>query len=310
MDHGEVDLNQLVQQIIELTKARWSDQPQRRGIMVELQTALAADLPEIRGADSEIRDALTNLIFNAVDAMPGGGRIEVRTSTCVIDNEDGSSAHRVQLAVSDTGIGMDEETRRRCLEPFFTTKGERGTGLGLAMVYGMAQRHGATLEIQSQLQVGTTIRLRFPVSPAATAASARLPALRMPAHPLRILVVDDDAALVESLGTILREDGHDVTVAYGGQAGIDAFNALQRTAKPFELVITDLGMPYVDGRQVAHAVRAAAPLTPVILLTGWGQQPLAENEVPAHVDRILSKPPRLRELRAVLAELTSVAGKR
>src|SRR5581483_5610724 len=108
------------------------------------------------------------------------------------------------------------------LEPFFTTKGERGTGLGLAMVYGMAQRHGAALEIESQVGVGTTTRLLFPVSPASTAASVRLPTLRMPAHPLRILVVDDDAGLVESLGTILRDDGHDVTVTNGGQAGIDA----------------------------------------------------------------------------------------
>jgi len=305
MDHGDVDLNQLVQQIVDLTRARWSDLPQRRGVMVELKTTLAAELPEIRGADSEIRDALTNLIFNAVDAMPRGGKVEVRTNTRVIDDEDGSSAVRVQLEVSDTGIGMDEETRRRCLEPFFTTKGERGTGLGLAMVYGMAQRHGAALEIESQVGVGTTTRLLFPVSPASTAASVRLPTLRMPAHPLRILVVDDDAGLVESLGTILRDDGHDVTVTNGGQAGIDAFYAQLRTGKPFEVVITDLGMPYVDGRQVAHAVRTASPQTPIILLTGWGQQWHTENEDPAHVDRVLSKPPRLRELRVALAELTA-----
>jgi len=237
--------------------------------------------------------------------MPQGGKVEVRTSTRVIDNEDGSSALRAQLEVIDTGIGMDEETRRRCLEPFFTTKGERGTGLGLAMVYGMAQRHGAALEVESRLQVGTTIRLLFPVSPASTAASTRLPALRMPAQSLRILVVDDDAGLVESLGTILRDDGHDVTVASGGQAGIDAFHAQMRTDKPFQVVVTDLGMPYVDGRQVAHAVRTASPHTPIILLTGWGQQWHAENEDPAHVDRVLSKPPRLRELRVALAELTS-----
>ena len=305
MDHRDVELNQLVQQIVELTRARWNDQPQRRGIMVELKTALASGLPEVRGADSEIRDALTNLIFNAVDAMPNGGTIEVRTSTRQIDTDGGGCDHRVQLEVVDTGIGMDEETRRRCLEPFFTTKGERGTGLGLAMVYGMAQRHGAALEVDSKLQVGTTIRLLFPVSPAASASSVRLPALRMPAQPLRILVVDDDVGLVESLNSILREDGHEVTVAGGGQAGIDAFRARQRTTEPFQVVITDLGMPYVDGRQVAHAVRMTAPQTPIILLTGWGQLSTAENEISADVDRMLSKPPRLRELRMALAELTS-----
>ena len=305
MEHRDVELNELVQQIVELTRARWSDLPQRRGIMVELKTALAAELPEIRGADSEIRDALTNLIFNAVDAMPKGGTIEVRTSTRATDTDDGESEHWAQLEVVDTGIGMDEETRRRCLEPFFTTKGERGTGLGLAMVYGMAQRHGAALEVDSKLQVGTTIRLLFPVSPVASATSVRLPALRMPAQPLRILVVDDDVGLVESLNSILCEEGHEVTVARGGQAGIDAFRARQSTPRPFEVVITDLGMPYVDGRQVAHAVRAAAPNTPIILLTGWGQLSTAENEISADVDRMLSKPPRLRELRMALAELTS-----
>jgi signal transduction histidine kinase len=305
MEHRDVELNQLVQQIVELTRARWNDLPQRRGIMVELKCVLASGLPEIRGVDSEIRDALTNLIFNAVDAMPKGGMIEVRTSTCEIDTEDSGSEHRVRLEVSDTGIGMDEETRRRCLEPFFTTKGERGTGLGLAMVYGMAQRHGAALEVDSEPQVGTTIRLLFPISPAASVASVRLPALNMPANALRILVVDDDVGLVESLNSILREDGHEVTIARGGQAGIDAFRAQQNTTKPFEVVITDLGMPYVDGRQVAQAVRTVAPQTPIILLTGWGQLSTAENEISADVDRMLSKPPRLRELRMALAELTS-----
>ena len=305
VEQRDVEMNELVEQIVELTRARWSDLPQRRGVMVELKTILAAGLPEIRGADSEIRDALTNLIFNAVDAMPKGGTIEVRTGTRAIDTEDGDSEHRVQLEVADSGIGMDEETRRRCLEPFFTTKGERGTGLGLAMVYGMAQRHGAALEVDSEPQVGTTIRLLFPLSPAASDASVRLPALRMPAQSLRILVVDDDVGLVESLNSILREEGHEVTVARGGQAGIDAFRAQQTTPEPFDVVITDLGMPYVDGRQVAHAVRAAAPHTPIILLTGWGQLSTAENEISADVDRMLSKPPRLRELRMALAELTS-----
>ncbi len=305
MEHHDVELNQLVQQIVELTRARWSDLPQRRGIMVELKCMLASGLPEIRGADSEIRDALTNLIFNAVDAMPKGGTIEVRTSTYEIDSEDGDCDRLVRLEVSDSGIGMDEETRRRCLEPFFTTKGERGTGLGLAMVYGMAQRHSAALEVDSEPQVGTTIRLLFPVSPAASAASVRLPALKMPDRPLRILVVDDDVGLVESLNSILREDGHEVTVARGGQAGIDTFRAQQNTTQPFEVVITDLGMPYVDGRQVAQAVRTISPHTPIILLTGWGQLSTAENEISADVDRMLSKPPRLRELRMALAELTA-----
>jgi signal transduction histidine kinase len=303
-----LDVNSLVRQVIDLTRARWSDQPQRRGVMIELKTELEPNLPQIVGADNEIRDAITNLIFNAVDASPNGGVIAVRSSVLAGKPQDGSAIQCVRLEVSDTGIGMDEETRRRCLEPFFTTKGERGTGLGLAMVFGMAQRHSATLEVDSQLGLGTTIRLLFPVGGETPVASGTMAAPQLPAASLHILVVDDDPALRDSLGNALREEGHQVTTAAGGQEGIDVFQAAQQSAQPFDVVLTDLGMPYVDGRQVAAAVRAIAPDTPVILLTGWGQQMGARHEVP-QVSRVLGKPPRLKELRAALLELTAARGR-
>ncbi|HEY3653657.1 MAG TPA: response regulator [Steroidobacteraceae bacterium] len=308
LEQSDVELNRLVQQVIELTRARWSDQPQRRGIMIELKPKLAPDLLDVRGADNEVRDALTNLIFNAVDAMPDGGVIEVRTSMPAVPAHGGAPTRQVWLEVSDTGIGMDEETRRRCLEPFFTTKGERGTGLGLAMVYGMAQRHGCALEIDSKPGTGTTVRLVFPVSAAASSSTARVPTPQPTARSLRILVVDDDPVLSESLRNTLEADGHQVTTAGGGQAGIDAFRSARQTSEPFDIVITDLGMPYVDGRQVVDSVRTTTPDTPIIMLTGWGQQ-LADNERTPRVDRLLSKPPRLQELRTALAELTAGRGK-
>jgi len=301
---AQVDLSILVQQAVELTRARWSDQPQRRGIMIELKAEFEPDLPRIHGADNEIRDALTNLIFNAVDALPNGGVIGVRTSVQSVAAPDGASLRQVHLEVSDTGIGMDEETRRRCLEPFFTTKGERGTGLGLAMVYGMAQRHGCTLEVDSEPGKGTTMCLVFPAAAASPSSSARPPTLPAAVRSLRILVVDDDAALNESLRSTLQEEGHHVTGAAGGQAGIDAFRGALLTSEPFGIVITDLGMPYVDGYQVAAAVRAAAPDTPIIMLTGWGKG-LPEDSRTLQVDRLLSKPPRLQELRSALADLTA-----
>jgi DNA-binding response OmpR family regulator len=123
---------------------------------------------------------------------------------------------------------------------------------------------------------------------------------------LRILLVDDDPLLVKSLEDILNADGHDVRHANGGQAGIDAFNAALRDGARFDVVITDLGMPYVDGRRVAAAVKAASSATPVIMLTGWGQRLLAENDMPPHVNRVLNKPPRLQELRTALMELTAI----
>jgi DNA-binding response OmpR family regulator len=308
----DLELNALVQQVIDLTRARWSDLPQRRGVMIELKTVLATDLPTIRGADSELRDALTNLIFNAVDAMPQGGIIEVRTSTASAPRpnvepgqSNGEPGQYVRLEVSDTGIGMDEETRRRCLEPFFTTKGERGTGLGLAMVYGMAQRHGAELEIDSRPGAGTTMRLLFPVSAAAASSTSRTPAGQLPHRGLRILLVDDERALSEALRNALELEGHQVTVADGGHAGLEAFRSAQRLQESFDIVITDLGMPNVDGRQVVAGVRAASPATPIILLTGWSQQMAAQGDRALQADRLLGKPPRLAELRTAIAELTA-----
>src|SRR5438309_485173 len=308
---SRVACNRVLEQVINLTRARWSDLPQQRGVVIQLRTELAEDLPQIMGSEVELRDALTNLIFNAVDAMPDGGTLTLRTRV-VSGGED--AARQVHVEVADTGIGMDEETRRRCLEPFYTTKGERGTGLGLAMVYGMVQRHSAELEIESAVRRGTLVRLIFAVAdPIVPAASAR-PRPQQPLSRLRILLVDDDPMLTKSLRDILEQDGHVVTVADGGQKGIDTFTAALSHGPTFSLVITDLGMPYVDGRRVAAAIKAVSPHTPVILLTGWGQRLVAENDIPAHVDRVLSKPPRLTEVRATLADLvpvgeTSAAGR-
>lgn len=297
-----VHLDRLVQQVMNLTRARWSDMPQERGIMIEAQTDLLPDLPPIRGVEGEIREALTNLIFNAVDAMPEGGTLTLRTRVIEgLPRADAPGPKRVLIEVIDTGVGMDEATRRRCLEPFFTTKGKRGTGLGLAMVYGVAQRHGATIEIESAVGAGTTMRLIFPAhTPVDATPTPAQTSYDVPSR-LRILIVDDDPLLLKSLGDILETDGHAVTPANSGQAGLNAFHAAQARDEPFAVVITDLGMPYMDGRQVARNIKEAAPSTPVILLTGWGQRMVAEGDIPAHVDQVLSKPPRLRELREALA---------
>jgi len=198
---------------------------------------------------------------------------------------------------------MDEDTRRRCLEPFYTTKGERGTGLGLAMVYGMVQRHSAELEIDSAPGQGTTVRLSFPSHTASIVAPVQVTRPTLIDRQLRILLVDDDPVLIKSLQDTLQEDGHLVSTAHGGQAGIDAFSAAHRAERGFDVVITDLGMPHVDGRRVAAAVKAISGTTPIILLTGWGQRMIDEKETPDHIDRVLSKPPRLAPLRAALVEL-------
>lgn len=294
---GVVKLNELVQQAVELTHAKWSDQPQRRGLMIELATDLENELPLIRGSEHELRDALTNLIFNAVDAMPEGGNITLRTR---FRKPEAGDSGQVSVAVEDSGLGMDETTRRKCLEPFFTTKGERGTGLGLAMVYGMAQRHGADMEIDSEVGKGTTVRLVFPAAVATSAMAADSAPVQVEARPLRVLLVDDDELVLESMFLILRNEGHEVAVAAGGQAGIDEFLAAENRGQPYDVVFSDLGMPYVDGRKVAEKIRAASSRVWIVLLTGWGQRMEAENDRPAQVDHILSKPPKLADLRRVM----------
>jgi CheY-like chemotaxis protein len=198
---------------------------------------------------------------------------------------------------------MTETTRSRCLEPFFTTKGERGTGLGLPTVFGMLQRHGGELEIDSELGVGTTMRLVFPRAPTGVELGGRqLPAIL---RSLRILLVDDDPLLLKSMRDALELDNHQVVTAEGGQAGIDMFAAAVASGEHLDAVITDLGMPYVDGRKVAARIRQLAATVPIIMLTGWGHRLITTDDKPEHVDRVLSKPPKMADLRATLADLTT-----
>jgi signal transduction histidine kinase/CheY-like chemotaxis protein len=297
-----IQLNPLTKQSVDLSRARWSDMPQQRGVSIEMVTDFAPDIPTVLGLESDIREALVNLIFNAVDAMPNGGTLTVRTRTTKPPTPPNGDLGRVLIEVIDTGVGMDEDTRRRCLEPFFTTKGERGTGLGLAMVYGIVRRHNAEIEIDSVVGKGTTMRMSFPIPPAQEPGPDNRPAVFTAPSRQRILIVDDDPLLIKSLRDALETDGHIVTPATGGQAGIDTFEKAKADGELFDVVITDLGMPNVDGRRVASAIKQASASTPVIMLTGWGQRLTAEGDIPPFVDRVLSKPPKLKDLREALAQ--------
>jgi CheY-like chemotaxis protein len=163
----------------------------------------------------------------------------------------------------------------------------------------MAQRHSAQIEIESAPDKGTCVRLNFRAADAAPLV-ADATAVVVP-RGLTILIVDDDPVLLHSLRDVLEQDGHTVVAASGGQEGIDLATAAQAAGRPFSIAFTDLGMPHVDGRQVARALKALTPRLPVILLTGWGQRLVSDGDVPADVDVVLSKPPRLRELREALA---------
>jgi len=295
----QVSLNALAEQVIDMTRPRWRDMPQSNGITIEVDTQFASDTPHLMGIESEIREAFTNLVLNAVDAMPEGGKINVRTHLHY-DRNNIKHPKQVVVAISDSGMGMSEETKKRCLEPFFSTKGKRGTGLGLAMVYGVMERHEGSIEIESEPGKGTTFFLKFPVRKRVAGADEDEDN-GGEVKPLNILCIDDEPLVRELIKEMLERDGHRVEVSDGGQSGLDEFRLARERKRPFDVVITDLGMPYLDGRQVAKAVKLESPGTPVVMLTGWGAFMKEEGDAPK-VDSILSKPPRSKELREALSK--------
>jgi signal transduction histidine kinase/ActR/RegA family two-component response regulator/HAMP domain-containing protein len=304
----ELNINHVVEQVVDMTRPRWRDIPQSNGVTVEVVTELAPNLPELVGIESEVREAVTNLVINAVDALPNGGRITVRSRLTRGDVHQKSDQYltHVVIEVSDTGTGMTEETRKRCLEPFFSTKGKRGTGLGLAMVYGVMQRHEGNIEIESELGKGTTFRLVFPVRSATPTISTS--SGHSPATPLNVLCVDDEPLLRELLKEMLERDGHAVTASDSGETALAAFRQARGSGRPFDVVITDLGMPYMDGRQLTQALKQESPDTPVVMLTGWGAFMKEDGSAPGQIDALLSKPPRSNEIRETLARVVSQAG--
>lgn len=286
-----LDLSRLVTDAIALTRPRWKDQSQAKGIDIDVRPRLATDLPRVRGNATEIRETLVNLIINAIEAMPQGGWLTLSTR---------ADEKRVYVEIEDTGVGMTEAVLRRCMEPFFTTKGAQSSGLGLSVAYGVLQRHGGLLEVESAPGEGTRVRLTFPSSekePAPAPEAVTTPTA--PAH-LNILVVDDDPLVREVVSGYLTTAGHAVETASDGQEGLQKF-----LAGRFDLVIADQGMPALTGVQLAAVVKRSAPNKPIILLTGWGDQMKAAGERPAEVDRILSKPVTLQDLLDAVGQLAS-----
>jgi signal transduction histidine kinase/ActR/RegA family two-component response regulator len=302
---ASVDLNKVIHDAIELTRPRWRDLPQRHGINIHVDTNLSPDLPPLLGDQSEVREALTNLVFNAVDALPQGGTITFTTR--IMDRPgpktgEPATPHLI-LEVRDNGVGMDEKTRQRCFEPFFSTKAQRGgTGLGLAMVYGMMQRHEGVIEIESTPGQGTCIRLCFPVvKPTAPPVPAEPKAVTCDT-PVKVLCIDDEPMVRQLLDDCLKRYKHDVAVASDGKQGLEMFRTALRSNQPYQVVITDLGMPEVDGEQVARSIKAESPKTPVIMLTGWGTMMKEDTDVSTRVDAVVPKPPRMKELNDLVVQ--------
>ena len=303
----EVDVNQIIPEVIQLTRPRWRDISQREGISIQIQHELEPGLPLLGSDPSELREALINLVFNAVDALPDGGNITFVTRSQQIPAAEGRAAEcRLQIEVKDTGTGMEEKVRQHCLEPFFSTKSlQGGTGLGLAMVYGMMQRHEGHIEIDTALGRGTCFRLTFPIRsktpPAAPATTAEAKSERS----LHILCIDDDDMIRQLLNDCLTQFNHRVVTASSGKQGIELFRTARQRNEPFEIVITDLGMPKMDGHQLARSIKAESPQTPIIMMTGWGAMMKEDGEAAPEVDAVIGKPPQLQELDDLLLRLVT-----
>jgi signal transduction histidine kinase len=295
----QVDINQIIYEVIELTRPRWRDISQREGIFIQIQHELEPQLPSLSSDPSEFREALINLVFNAVDALPQGGIINfvTRSIKVPISEKIGAFERRLQVEVKDNGTGMDEKVRQRCLEPFFSTKFHHGgTGLGLAMVYGMVQRHDGNIEIDSSPGRGTCIRLTFPIQEKILQAVHDTLPQDKQERSLHLLCIDDNEPIRELLGDCLTKYNHRVITASSGEQGIELFRAARLKNQPFEVIITDLGMPKMDGHQLARIIKTESPHTPIIMMTGWGSMMKEDGETAPEVDAVISKPPRIKEL--------------
>ena len=281
-----VSLNDLIQQVISLTQPRWKDQAQANGVHVIIRTDLQ-NIPTISGNEAELREMLFNIVFNAIDAIPSRGTITFRTSL---------KADCAVLQVIDSGTGMTEEVRNRCLEPFFSTKDEHGTGLGLGIVYGIVRRHDGGIEIDSSPGQGTTISISLPLYKEDRAPVRPEPAGVME-RPLHILVVEDEPLVREVIEVYLREDNHIIQTAANGREGLEKY----RTGT-FDLVLTDRAMPEINGDVLAAEVKKINPQQPVVLLTGFGDLMSGAGEKPEGVDLVVSKPFTLNSLREALTK--------
>jgi PAS domain S-box-containing protein len=282
-----VDLGRCIEEAVALTEPRWKSQALARGVTIHVATDVAADLPVILGDAAGIREMLTNLIFNAVDAMPQGGGITV---ACRQEDD------HVVLSVSDSGVGMPEEVRQHCLDPFFSTKGQHGTGLGLALVRATMEQHGGTLTVESTPGIGSRFTARFPArrdQPAPVVVEPTEWSRR-----LRILVVEDDPLVRLSVTAQLTHQGHTVESAANGLEGLDRFMSGR-----FDLVVTDRAMPEMGGDQLARTIKQTATDTPIIMLTGFGDLMDAKREQPAGVDAVVSKPVTLDNLTSAIRQV-------
>jgi len=288
----KVDVNAIVKDSIEITKPKWKDEAQSRGIHIEMVSNLE-EIPLASGSTSELREVITNMIFNAIEAMHDGGKIQIRTFR---EGKD------VVIQISDTGVGIAEETKERIFEPFFTTKPFTNTGLGLSMSYGIVKRFGGEIEVESKAGQGTAFTITLPIGQDEKEEAVDSQPIKK-GRRARILVIDDDEFVRSVLSRTLAQADHQVTLAEDGRKGVQLFKEGE-----FDVVLTDLGMPGVSGWEVCRMIKEISPHTPVGMVTGWGDEKNRSKMEECGLDFFISKPFDFAQILNVVAE-TMESGK-
>jgi len=291
-DFESIDVDQLMIEVGEITRPRWKDRAEATNVHITLNRRIGANTT-IMGDAGELREVLVNMVFNAVDAMPEGGRLTLSSERV---------GGEVIISISDTGIGMNDEVRSRIFDPFFTTKGQAGMGLGLSVSYGIVMRHGGTVEVESEVGRGTNFRIRFPAAtgdalPAQEAAAAALPSHARDG--LKILVVDDEDYVRELLMDILRLDGCEVSLASDGHDALTLFDG-----QAFDAVLTDVGLPGMSGWELARYIRERDASIPLAVITGWGDAVSPEEQTAAQADWVIPKPFSVERITNLVQEIS------
>ena len=311
-DFEPVSIDQILFDVSEITRPRWKDRAEASNVQITLDLQIRSKT-KVMGDESELREVLVNMVFNAVDAMPQGGNLTLTAE----DVDD-----RVVISVGDTGSGMLPEVKTRIFDPFFTTKGKAGMGLGLAVSFGIIRRHEGSVEVDSEVGVGTKFRISLPralvtdepialepETPKLVIETPHLTGTRLfKGYQTKILVVDDEEAVRELLRDLLESEGCRVYLAPGGREALNLFGAQQ-----FDGVFTDVGMPGMSGWELAHAIRERNETIPIAVITGWGEAVGSDEQREARVDWVVTKPfraERISELAQEISKRNSVAAKR
>jgi CheY-like chemotaxis protein len=280
-----LDVNQVVEGVLNMVEPRVIELEQTKGIAIKVDQELGK-VGQVSGDAAELREALLNILFNAMDAMPTGGKLTVKS----LQEEDW-----VQISIKDTGMGIPDKIKSRVFEPFFTTKASKGSGLGLSVTYGIIARHGGMLKFDSAVGQGTTFYIRLPLTVEAVKKEIKKGKAAAAKH-ANILVVDDEPEVLKALGLNLEYFGHWVKGYTSGAEAIKAFKDGN-----YDLVITDLGMPEVSGWNVARAIKKMKPDVPVLLITGWAIE--LDEEQKKIVDGIIAKPFSRNSISSAIAQV-------